>query len=103
MTSALHSASHRRVHGVRKPLVAGLAATAACGPAASAASGALSAKFPCRPTGCTNVREWPPTATATTPSGTLPWASVPVTSSYATALTGASPTTATLKNTRLTP
>lgn len=35
--------------------------------------------------------------------GTLTWASVPVTPSYATALNGASPTTKTLKITRLTP
>ncbi|GLP63824.1 hypothetical protein TUSST3_04450 [Streptomyces sp. TUS-ST3] len=77
--------THRRVRAARKPLVAGLAATAALVGAWYATAGAatastltpttvavsLSAKFPYLSAGYNNTREWTRTATAVAPNGTL--------------------------------
>ncbi|MEU6371975.1 hypothetical protein [Streptomyces sp. NPDC046909] len=85
MTSARHTTSHRRIRGARKPLVAGLAATAALvgawyatagastttGLAVSTTTVSLSAKFPYLSAGYNNAREWTRTATAAAPNGTL--------------------------------
>ncbi|MEU6347859.1 hypothetical protein ABZ896_00825 [Streptomyces sp. NPDC047072] len=75
---------HRRVRTARKPLIAGLAATAALVGAWYATAGAatptpavtttavtLSAKFPYLSAGYNNTREWTRTATAAAPNGTL--------------------------------
>ncbi|MFG2130010.1 hypothetical protein ACGFNV_19695 [Streptomyces sp. NPDC048751] len=92
MTSASHTSntgttSHRRARGARKPLVAGLAATAALVGAWYATAGAapapsggltvtttavgLAAKFPYLTAGYNNTREWTRTTTAVAPNGTL--------------------------------
>ncbi|NUS79055.1 MAG: hypothetical protein HOV70_23040 [Streptomyces sp.] len=87
MTSAQHPTSHRRVRGARKPLIAGLAATAALvgawyatagastttasGLTVSATSVTLPAKFPYLSAGYNNSREWTRTATAAAPNGSL--------------------------------
>lgn len=97
MTSARHSTpatapasrvpGHRRARAARKPLIAGLAATAAlvgawyatAGAAPSTATGltpttttvSLPAKFPYLSAGYNNTREWTRTATAVAPNGTL--------------------------------
>lgn len=87
MTSARRTTSHRRVRGARKPLIAGLAATAAlvgawyatAGASTTAATGltpstttvTLAAKFPYLSAGYNNSREWTRTATAAAPNGTL--------------------------------
>ncbi|GHG89019.1 hypothetical protein [Streptomyces lanatus] len=86
-TPAAPGAAHRRVHAARRPVIAGLAATAAlvgawyatAGAAPSAAPGltptstsvALPAKFPYLSAGYNNSREWTRTATAAAPNGTL--------------------------------
>ncbi|MFJ3669013.1 hypothetical protein ACIPSE_21440 [Streptomyces sp. NPDC090106] len=87
MTSAPHT-SHRRVRAARRPLVAGLTATAALVGAWYATAGAsttaaaadltvsttavsLPAKFPYLSAGYNNAREWTRTATAAAPDGTL--------------------------------
>ncbi|MFG2121185.1 hypothetical protein [Streptomyces sp. NPDC048710] len=71
-------------------------------------SASLSAKYPYLSAGYDNTRAWNRTATAVAPNGTLrvAWPAadgVHVTPSYATPLTGASPTTTTLRIARLTP
>ncbi|MEU5887175.1 hypothetical protein ABZ835_10085 [Streptomyces sp. NPDC047461] len=85
MTSAPRTTRHRRIRGARKPLIAGLAATAALVGAWYATAGAstaagltvstttvsLSAKFPYLSAGYNNSREWTRTATAAAPNGTL--------------------------------
>ena len=85
MTSAPRTTRHRRIRGARKPLIAGLAATAALVGAWYATAGAstatgltvstttvsLSAKFPYLSAGYNNSREWTRTATAAAPDGTL--------------------------------
>jgi hypothetical protein len=85
MTSAPRTTRHRRVRGARKPLIAGLAATAALVGAWYATAGAstatgltvstttvsLSVKFPYLSAGYNNSREWTRTATAAAPNGTL--------------------------------
>jgi len=87
MTTARRTTSHRRVRVARKPLIAGLAATAALIGAWYATAGAstttagdlavsttsvsLSAKFPYLSAGYNNTREWTRTATAVAPNGTL--------------------------------
>ncbi|WP_405868029.1 hypothetical protein [Streptomyces sp. NBC_00005] len=87
MTSARRTTTHRRVRAARRPLIAGLAATAALGGAWYATAGAattatsslavttntvsLSAKFPYLSAGYNNEREWTRTATAVAPNGTL--------------------------------
>ncbi|WP_406441479.1 hypothetical protein OHB14_21090 [Streptomyces sp. NBC_01613] len=87
MTSARRTTTHRRVRAARRPLIAGLAATAALGGAWYATAGAattatsslavttntvsLSAKFPYLSAGYNNEREWTRTATAIAPNGTL--------------------------------
>ncbi|MFE3852958.1 hypothetical protein ACFXPN_17685 [Streptomyces griseorubiginosus] len=76
---------HRRVRTARKPLIGGLAATAALVGAWYATAGAatapalaptttavtLSTKFPYLSAGYNNTREWTRTATAVAPNGTL--------------------------------
>ncbi|MFF7160521.1 hypothetical protein ACFZBP_03845 [Streptomyces sp. NPDC008086] len=88
MTSGRHSTpGHRRSHAARKPLIAGLAATAALVGTWYATAGAatstapeltpttttlsLPAKFPYLSAGYNNTREWTRTATAVAPNGTL--------------------------------
>ncbi|MGW3726180.1 hypothetical protein [Streptomyces sp. NPDC000851] len=87
MTSARRTTRHRRIRGARKPLIGGLAATAALVGAWYAAAGAatttadglavtstavsLPAKFPYLSAGYNNTREWTRTATAVAPNGTL--------------------------------
>ncbi|GAA3786823.1 hypothetical protein GCM10022403_021940 [Streptomyces coacervatus] len=87
MTSARGTTTHRRVRAARKPVIAGLAATAALVGAWYATAGAsttaapdlavsttsvsLSAKFPYLSAGYNNTREWTRTATAVAPNGTL--------------------------------
>ncbi|MFF4269594.1 hypothetical protein [Streptomyces sp. NPDC001536] len=85
MTSARRTTRHRRIRGARKPLIAGLAATAALVGAWYATAGAstatgltvstttmsLAAKFPYLSAGYNNSREWTRTATAAAPNGTL--------------------------------
>jgi hypothetical protein len=89
MTSARRTTtSHRRLRSARKPLIAGLAATAALvcasyvgvGVATPTAAGSLAvtttavklpAKFPYLSAGYNNTREWTRTATAAAPNGTL--------------------------------
>ncbi|MCI3271516.1 hypothetical protein [Streptomyces cylindrosporus] len=87
MTSARRTTAHRRVRAARKPVVAGLAATAALVGAWYATAGAatstaapltitttsvsLSAKFPYLSTGYNNMREWTRTSTAVAPNGSL--------------------------------
>ncbi|MFE6619010.1 hypothetical protein [Streptomyces sp. NPDC057740] len=88
MTSGRHSTpGHRRSHTARKPLIAGLAATAALVGTWYATAGAatstapeltpttttlsLPAKFPYLSAGYNNTREWTRTATAVAPNGTL--------------------------------
>ncbi|MFE0256417.1 hypothetical protein [Streptomyces sp. NPDC059010] len=86
-TSAAGKAAHRRAHAARKPLIAGVAATAALVGAWYASAGAatstapnlspttttvsLSAKFPYQSAGYNNAREWTRTATAVAPDGSL--------------------------------
>ncbi|MFF3331029.1 hypothetical protein ACFYWX_15905 [Streptomyces sp. NPDC002888] len=86
-TSDTGTTRHRRVRGARKPLIAGLAATAALVGAWYATAGAapapaggltvsttavsLTAKFPYLSAGYNNTREWTRTTTAVAPNGTL--------------------------------
>ncbi|MGN9757900.1 hypothetical protein [Streptomyces sp. SD31] len=85
--SASGAPGHRRAHAARRPLIAGLAATAALVGAWYATAGAatttapaltptttavnLPAKFPYLSAGYNNTREWTRTATAVAPNGTL--------------------------------
>jgi hypothetical protein len=90
MTTARRTTTHRRVRAARKPVIAGLAATAALlgawyatagastttaasgsGLAVSTTSVSLPAKFPYLSAGYNNTREWTRTATAVAPNGTL--------------------------------
>jgi hypothetical protein len=87
MTSARRTTSHRRIRGARKPVIAGLAATAVlvgawyatAGASTTAATGlapstttvTLAAKFRYLTAGYNNSREWTRTATAAAPNGTL--------------------------------
>ncbi|MFE5814575.1 hypothetical protein ACFQ6S_14380 [Streptomyces sp. NPDC056479] len=86
-SSAAGTGGHRRVRAARRPVIAGLAATAALVGAWYASAGAapstapnltpttsavtLSAKFPYLSAGYNNTREWTRTATAVAPNGTL--------------------------------
>ncbi|MFJ2818786.1 hypothetical protein [Streptomyces sp. NPDC087294] len=86
MTSARRTTSHRRVRAARRPVIAGLAATATLVAAWYATAGAapatgltvttpstltLSAKFPYLSAGYNDTREWTRTSTAVAPNGTL--------------------------------